>query len=288
MLRYGAIHKELFGYERRTTNNRMEMMAAIQGLLALKQPCEVQVTTDSEYLLQGATRWMKRWKRRHWWKKGRPVRNVDLWMELDALLAVHKTEWVWTKGHASHADNIRCDYLAQEAARTQTSSWQNGAPHGPLALNLGPDYVPPRSDLPQSVLTEDGAGFGGAGGAGSGGEQCFDGLGLARAGFVDQGPKGGVEGVAAVAVEKVERNVPMEQQAHGLDLSSIGGPMQGVQTRERATLGRDAAAQEVLGRIDPAEKAGAGEGLGQQFGTIVKQALLMPLDDLRASAGGGV
>ena len=150
ILRFGSVKKELFGYDPQTTNNRMEIMAAIQGLLALKQPCEVEITTDSQYVLEGITIWVKAWKRRHWWKKHHPVRNVDLWMELDAANAKHSTTWVWTKGHADHEDNNRCDWLAQNAARTQTSSWP-GSPHAPLPLNLGRDYLPPK---PQVSLFE--------------------------------------------------------------------------------------------------------------------------------------
>ena len=153
ILRFGAAKKELFGYDPDTTNNRMEMMAAIQGLLAFKEPCEIEVTTDSEYLLRGITVWIHRWKRRHWWKKSVPIRNVDLWMELDALTAVHQTNWVWTKGHASHEDNNRCDWLAETAAARQTSWWPDNRPHAPLPLNLGRDYVPPK---PQGSLFEGG------------------------------------------------------------------------------------------------------------------------------------
>ena len=80
ILRFGAVKKELFGYDPHTTNNRMELMAAIQGLLAFKEPCEVEITTDAEYVRQGITQWVIRWKRRHWWKKNRPVRNADLWI----------------------------------------------------------------------------------------------------------------------------------------------------------------------------------------------------------------
>ena len=144
ILRYGAAKKELFGYDPSTTNNRMEMMAAIQGLLALKEPCEVEITTDSEYVRQGITIWVKSWRRRHWWKKNRAVRNADLWIELDELDRAHRTTWLWTKGHAAHEDNNRCDELAQNAARTQTSSFADGARHGELRLNLGRDYVPPK------------------------------------------------------------------------------------------------------------------------------------------------
>ena len=76
-------------------------------------------------------------------KKNRPVRNADLWMELDELAAEHTTTWSWTKGHADHADNNRCDWLAQNAARTQTSSFGEGIPNAPLRHNFGPDYIPP-------------------------------------------------------------------------------------------------------------------------------------------------
>ena len=151
ILRYGTAKKELFGYDPSTTNNRMEMMAAIQGLLAFKEPCEVEITTDSEYVRQGITIWIKKWKKRHWWKKNRPVRNADLWMELDELDRAHQTTWLWTKGHALHDDNNRCDWLAQNAARTQTSSFGAGSPSGPLRLNLGRDYLPAK---PQASLFE--------------------------------------------------------------------------------------------------------------------------------------
>jgi ribonuclease HI len=152
ILRFGAVSKELFGYDPHTTNNRMELMAPIQGLLALKEPCEVEVTTDAEYVRQGITAWVIRWKRHHWWKKSGPVRNADLWIELDELVAIHQTNWIWTKGHASHADNNRCDWLAQNAARTQTSSWPDGSPHGRLRRDLGWDYVPPK---PQGGLFDE-------------------------------------------------------------------------------------------------------------------------------------
>jgi ribonuclease HI len=149
ILRSGAAKKELFGYDPNTTNNRMEMMAAIQGLQAFKEPCEIEVTTDSEYLLQGITVWIHKWKRRHWWKKNVPIRNVDLWMELDELVSIHNTHWIWTKGHASHEDNNRCDWLAETAAAKQASSWPDNRPHAPLRLNLGRDYIPqkPQGDL---------------------------------------------------------------------------------------------------------------------------------------------
>ena len=131
----------------------MELMAPIQGLLALKEQCEVEITTDAEYVRQGITKWIVRWKRRHWWKKlQRPVRHADLWMELDALNEFHKTEWIWTKGHAAHEDNNRCDWLARNAASTQTSCFPGGSPHAPLRLNLGASFVPPK---PQASLFDD-------------------------------------------------------------------------------------------------------------------------------------
>lgn len=149
ILRSGGTKKELYGYDPQTTNNRMELMAPIQGLLALKESCEVEVTTDSEYVRQGITKWVIRWKRRHWWKRNRPVRNADLWIELEELVAAHKTLWLWTKGHADHEDNNRCDELAQQAARSQASSWPDGRPGAPLRLALGAGYVPPN---PQGSL----------------------------------------------------------------------------------------------------------------------------------------
>jgi ribonuclease HI len=130
----------------------MELMAPIQGLLALKEPCEVEITTDSEYVPYGITKWIANWRRRHWWRKNEPVRNADLWMELDELAALHKTTWVWTRGHAGHEDNTRCDWLARNAATTQRSCWEDGRRHAPLRLGLSADYVPPK---PQGSLFDD-------------------------------------------------------------------------------------------------------------------------------------
>jgi ribonuclease HI len=152
VLRFGDKKKELFGYSRHTTNNRMELMAAIQGLLAIKEPCEVEIVTDSEYVLQGITLSIARWKANQWWRGKFPLRNADLWIELEELNAKHRTTWTWTKGHADHTDNNRCDWLANNAARTQTSSWNNGQAHAPLRYELGWEYVPPR---PQFSLFDD-------------------------------------------------------------------------------------------------------------------------------------
>lgn len=123
ILRYKENKKELWGCSPHTTNNRMELSAAIEGLRALKEDCEVEVITDSEYLKNGITIWIHNWKRRGWITKGKtPVVNRDLWQELDEQVSKHKTNWVWTKGHASHEDNNRCDELASRAAREQSCS----------------------------------------------------------------------------------------------------------------------------------------------------------------------
>lgn len=120
ILRFGDRKKEMSGSEPHTTNNRMELTAAIEGLSALREPCEVEVVTDSEYLKNGITTWIKGWKRNGWKTSARkPVVNQDLWMALDELVAKHKMHWTWTKGHADHDDNNRCDELATAAARAQ-------------------------------------------------------------------------------------------------------------------------------------------------------------------------
>lgn len=123
ILRFGQHSKEMFGAEPHTTNNRMELMAAIAGLRALREDCEVTVTTDSQYVKNGISSWIHGWKRNGWKTASKqPVVNKDLWVELDELVARHKVKWAWTKGHASHDDNNRCDELAQQAAREQRSS----------------------------------------------------------------------------------------------------------------------------------------------------------------------
>jgi ribonuclease HI len=123
ILRYGTHKKELFGSEKHTTNNRMEITAAVEGLKALREPCEVTITTDSEYLKNGITTWIHGWKRNGWLTKAKkPVVNQDLWQQLDDQVARHQAQWEWTRGHANHADNNRCDELATRAAREQVSS----------------------------------------------------------------------------------------------------------------------------------------------------------------------
>jgi ribonuclease HI len=123
ILRYKHIKREMWGSEKHTTNNRMELTAAVKGLEALKEPCEVEIVTDSEYLKNGITSWIHKWKRNGWMTAAKkPVVNRDLWIELDALNSRHHTSWTWTKGHASHEDNNRCDELATRAAREQSKS----------------------------------------------------------------------------------------------------------------------------------------------------------------------
>jgi ribonuclease HI len=119
ILRYGEHKREMSGSERDTTNNRMELRAAIEGMRALREPCEVEVVTDSEYLKNGITKWIHGWKRNGWKTASKkPVVNQDLWNELDSLTSRHQIEWTWTKGHADHGDNNRCDELATLAARS--------------------------------------------------------------------------------------------------------------------------------------------------------------------------
>jgi len=109
----------MWGSEPATTNNRMELTAAVSGLSSLKEPCEVHITTDSNYVKDGITQWIRKWKRNGWRTSTGPVKNQDLWQMLDAEVARHQTHWEWTKGHASHPDNNRCDELANAAARGQ-------------------------------------------------------------------------------------------------------------------------------------------------------------------------
>jgi len=120
ILRYNGHKREMFGSAPQTTNNRMELTAAIEGLRALKESCEVEVVTDSEYLKNGITQWIHGWKRNGWKTSAKkPVVNQDLWMQLDELASKHHINWTWTKGHANHEDNNRCDELATRAAREQ-------------------------------------------------------------------------------------------------------------------------------------------------------------------------
>jgi len=116
VMRYKGKEKEMSGGEAETTNNRMEMMAAIMGIEALTRPVRAHVHTDSTYLKDGITRWIQRWKTNGWRTAARkPVRNVDLWQRLEAALASHDVEWHWVKAHAGHPENERADSLARDA-----------------------------------------------------------------------------------------------------------------------------------------------------------------------------
>ncbi|OQY19426.1 MAG: ribonuclease HI [Desulfobacteraceae bacterium 4572_35.1] len=116
IIRYGEHMKEFSGYEPDTTNNRMELMGAIIGLEALKRPCKVNMTTDSQYVCKGMTEWLAGWKKKGWKNSQRkPVLNRDLWERLDAAVNGHQVHWHWVKGHAGHIENERCDELARQA-----------------------------------------------------------------------------------------------------------------------------------------------------------------------------
>jgi ribonuclease HI len=114
ILRYGETERELSSGEDHTTNNRMELMAAISALEALKTPCKVILNTDSSYLKDGITKWIKNWKRNGWRTASKdPVKNAELWQRLEAALGRHEIHWKWVKGHAGHAENERADELAR-------------------------------------------------------------------------------------------------------------------------------------------------------------------------------
>jgi len=113
LMRFNGTEKRLHGGERETTNNRMEMMAAIMALETLTRPCQIDLTTDSQYVMKGINEWMANWKRRGWKTAAKkPVKNVDLWQRLDAALAQHQVEWHWVRGHTGHPENELADELA--------------------------------------------------------------------------------------------------------------------------------------------------------------------------------
>lgn len=115
ILKYQEREKELSGGELDTTNNRMELTAAVAALEALKRPCRVIVYTDSQYLRNGVTSWMPSWRRNGWRRKTGSVKNLDLWKRLSELVEKHQVDWRWVRGHAGHAYNERCDELASQA-----------------------------------------------------------------------------------------------------------------------------------------------------------------------------
>lgn len=128
LLRFQGREREIGGREAHTTNNRMELLAAIRGLEALRRPCRVRLVTDSTYVRDGSTRWLAGWKRRGWrTASGQPVKNVDLWQRLDEAAAGHEVDWVWTRGHQGHPDNERVD----RRARAEAAAVGSGAPPSP-------------------------------------------------------------------------------------------------------------------------------------------------------------
>ncbi len=119
MLECEGRERELFGGEAATTNNRMEMMAVIEALTALKRPCRIVLHTDSTYVMKGMTEWIKGWKARGWRTASKePVKNVDLWKRLDEAVSQHEVKWVWVKGHAGHVGNERADLLANKGVES--------------------------------------------------------------------------------------------------------------------------------------------------------------------------
>ncbi len=116
VLQFSDKEKEIYGYDPETTNNRMELMAAISALELLKRPCDIDLTTDSQYVRQGILEWMDGWKKRNWKNAAKkPVKNKDLWLKLDEAVQRHTIEWHWIKGHSGHAGNERADDLANRA-----------------------------------------------------------------------------------------------------------------------------------------------------------------------------
>lgn len=126
VLNYNGAKKELFGGEHETTNNRMELMAAIEALEALKRPCKVKLFTDSTYVLKGITEWMQNWKKRGWKTAAKqPVKNEDLWRRLDNAIARHDIDWKWVKGHSGDLGNERADQLANLGIDKKISRGEN-------------------------------------------------------------------------------------------------------------------------------------------------------------------
>ncbi len=126
VLRFADTVGEMYGCERQTTNNRMELKAVISAMELLGEPHSIVLQTDSQYVQKGISEWVRGWKAHGWTRKEGsrrvPIANQELWQELDQLCAKHSIHWKWVRGHASHADNIRCDKLANQAAREQISS----------------------------------------------------------------------------------------------------------------------------------------------------------------------
>lgn len=121
LLRFGDVEKLLKGADQNTTNNRMELQAAISALASLSRPCDIKLVTDSKYLMDGITQWMPNWKKRGWKTANKkPVKNEDLWRQLDELVQPHSIDWHWVKGHSGHAENELADQLANQAIDEMT------------------------------------------------------------------------------------------------------------------------------------------------------------------------
>ncbi|MCP5274670.1 MAG: ribonuclease HI [Burkholderiales bacterium] len=124
-LKYGAHEQEIFGGEKLTTNNRMELLAAIRALELLKRPCKVRLYTDSQYVHKGISQWLPSWKARNWRTADKkPVKNDDLWRELDQLSQKHEIKWLWVRGHAGHEGNERADMLANRGVEKASTAYQ--------------------------------------------------------------------------------------------------------------------------------------------------------------------
>ncbi len=123
VLRYNGVEKHLYGYEPDTTNNRMELIAAIEGLDALAEKCTVDITTDSQYVRNGITTWLVNWKRKNWkTADNKPVKNIDLWQRLEVSVARHEVRWHWVRGHTGHDGNEQADLLANKAIAERRSN----------------------------------------------------------------------------------------------------------------------------------------------------------------------
>ena len=126
ILRHNRVEKELSGFEAATTNNRMELQAAIEGIKALKRSVEVDLFTDSQYLRDGITKWLPQWKKNNWrLSNKKPVKNQDLWEQLESLVQTHKIAWHWVRGHVGHPENERADALARQAIKDALKSRQH-------------------------------------------------------------------------------------------------------------------------------------------------------------------
>jgi ribonuclease HI len=126
LLKYNGHKQELFGGEKQTTNNRMELLATIRALESLKRPCKVHLHTDSQYVKKGISEWINNWKQRDWRTAGnKPVKNVDLWKRLDSLSQQHEVRWIWVRGHSGHDGNEQADMLANRGVSLLTAQDQS-------------------------------------------------------------------------------------------------------------------------------------------------------------------